>query len=95
MTWFARPGQGCGARMATATQDSDMTCRHFRMARLVSLALSPAASAAEEGSCVWSAIALANDMAIRAGRALGMPGHPPRGSESTLRKATRTDAGAV
>jgi hypothetical protein len=65
------------------------------MARLGTLALHAAASAAEKGSFVWSAVFFGERYGdSRRPRTLHAVPPASRG-ESTLRKATQTDAGAV
>lgn len=62
---------------------------------LIALPLWPWAAAAEEGAFVWNATGSADDLGIRTGVALDMPGRPRLGTESNLRRATRTDSGTT
>jgi hypothetical protein len=60
---------------------------------LIALPLWPWTAAAEEGAFLWNATGSADDLGIRAGVALDMPGRPRLGAESNLRRATPTNSG--
>lgn len=60
---------------------------------LISLLLWSSTAAAEEGAFVWNATGSADDLGIRTGVALDMPGRPRLGAESNLRRATPTNSG--
>lgn len=61
----------------------------------VSLALLPTAAKAEDGRFVWSATGSPDDLGIRTGVALDLPGRPRFGTESNLRLSSQTQSGTV
>lgn len=62
---------------------------------LIALPLWPWTAAAEDRAFLWNATGSADDLGIRTGVALDMPGRPRLGAESNLRRATRTNSGAT
>jgi hypothetical protein len=61
----------------------------------LSLALSSTSAKAEESPFVWSATGSPEDLGIRTGLALDLPGRPRFGSESNLRLSTGSQSGTV
>jgi hypothetical protein len=60
---------------------------------LLALPLWSWTAAAEEGPFLWNATGSADDLGIRTGIALDMPGRPRLGAESNLRRATPSNSG--
>jgi len=72
-----------------------MTPKRNACLAVIMFTLCPALAHAEEGPFVWDASGSAEDLGIRTGVALDMPGRPRLGAESVLRLSTPTDSGTV
>lgn len=80
---------------ATASESPVMPHRRKALLAVIMCTLCPAVAGAEEGPFVWNANGSAEDLGIRTGVALDMPGRPRLGAESNLRLSTRADSGTV
>ncbi|EKF56950.1 hypothetical protein QWE_24041 [Agrobacterium albertimagni AOL15] len=62
---------------------------------LILLPLVPWPAAAEDSAFLWAATGSPDDLGLRTGVALDMPGRPRLGAESNLRRATPTNSGTA
>lgn len=62
---------------------------------LILMPLVPWPAAAEDSAFLWAATGSADDLGLRTGVALDMPGRPRLGAESNLRRATPTNSGTA
>ena len=67
----------------------------FAKYMLIALSLWSSLASAEDSAFLWNATGSADDLGIRTGIALDMPGRPRLGAESNLRRATLTNSGTV